>query len=174
VWLQTSWMIVMAGAELSRAVTEIDTFGYDPDYAKLGVALRRLLALRVMQCVVRSFAHGERAPTAADLSAKLEIPGPLVRQILAALHEADLVAENAAAGAPSYQPVRDVACYSVLSTVAAMERRGINDAPPGPEPDPGAGAAFAGALQQFAAALEHSPANRRLIDIGDGSPECRQ
>jgi len=88
IWLQLSWFIVLFGAEISYANQNVDTYEFEPDCHKASNHFKRILALRLTQLCVQDFQTSESPRTAEQLSAFLEIPVRLVRQVLSELAEA--------------------------------------------------------------------------------------
>ncbi len=111
-WLQMSWMIVLFGAELARADRCFESFGFHPDYTRLGEASLRLIALRIFQFLVRNFSLGEEAPSAEAIARAIEAPIDLVESLLRRLIGAGLVAEvtwgGSKSGGIAFQPARSV------------------------------------------------------------------
>jgi len=58
-WLQLSWLIVLAGAEISCIHQNADALEYGPDARQASHYFRRLLALRIVNHMSRNFARGE-------------------------------------------------------------------------------------------------------------------
>jgi membrane protein len=92
-WVWLSWLIVFAGAEVAFASQSLDTFRQEVLGADASQSARELLALRIMAEVVRRFVHGQRMPSAADLTAALQASGSLVNDITARLVELGLLVE---------------------------------------------------------------------------------
>ena len=160
-WVHVSWIIVLFGAELSFAYENSETYGYEPDYARLSETGRRLLGLRIMRLLVRNFAGAGPPLTAEAISIGLEIPHRLVRHLL---HE--LVATNLATvtarGPRAYQPTGDVDALTVKFVTDKLDAFRGSEMPPSGRKD---AVAFSDALDEFSRAVERLPANARLIDI---------
>ena len=93
VWLQTSWLVVLLGAEISFAEQNVDTYEFEPDIRKVSNHFKRILALRLTQLCVQDFQAGESPRTAEQFSEFLGIPIRLVRQVLSELTEARILSE---------------------------------------------------------------------------------
>ncbi len=160
-WVQVSWNIVLFGAELSFAYENAETFGYEPDYARLSEAVRRLLGLRVMRLLARNSATAGPPLTADEISLRLEIPHRLVRHLL---HE--LVAINLATvtarGRRAYEPAPGA---DVLTIKLVMDKLDAYRGTEMPASNQNDAVALSGALDEFSRAVERLPANARLIDI---------
>ncbi len=92
-WLQTSWTIVLFGAELAHADRHWETFGFQPDYGKVRGRARKTLALKLYRLLVQKFSAAEPSLSVDELAYTLEIPIRLTQDILADLITAGLVVE---------------------------------------------------------------------------------
>ena len=93
IWLQTSWLILLFGAEIAFAVQNVQTYEFEPDIAAISHSRKRLLSLMVAHLVVKRFCDAEPPLDAPGISRTLEIPIRLVRQILNDLAGANILSE---------------------------------------------------------------------------------
>ena len=131
VWLQTSWMIVLFGAEIAFARQNLETYEFEQDCLKASYKFKQLLTLYMLQLRNRSFMNAEPGWTADRFSHELDIPIRLVRQILHELVAAGLVAEGkerAAAGAV-FQPARCLHALTIKEIIGVLEERGVDTVP---------------------------------------------
>lgn len=164
IWMQVSWLIVLLGAVISYSVQNLDTLGLPVDAAKVSAEKRRLLSLVIARLVVRSFAEGDKAPTAPEIAARLGMPSPLARRILADLAAGGLLSITRVEEyeEPAYQPAFDIRRITVKTVLDALDRC-ISVEPAFP-----AGEDYRGlseTLAAFESAVEESPANKPLIDL---------
>ena len=133
VWLQTSWLVVLLGAEISFAAQNVDTYEFEPDCHKVSNHFKRILALRITQLCVQDFQASESPRTAEQFSASLEIPIRLVRQVLSDLTEARILSEvvTEAEKTPAYQPARATDTLTVAEVVNLLDESGTDTIPPG-------------------------------------------
>ncbi|MBL9126799.1 MAG: YihY family inner membrane protein [Verrucomicrobiales bacterium] len=82
---------------------------------------REFVALRVMIEAGRAFRRAEEAPSIADLSQRLEVPGELLSQIVRVLLRARLLVE-ASVGDTGLMPARPLEDIRVSDVVAALRR----------------------------------------------------
>ena len=130
-WLQLNCMIVLLGAEIAVAHEHHETYGYHPDYSRISLSSRKLLALRIFHLLVKRFSKGEKPLTLAQISHSLEIPVRLVRSLLHDLIGAGLVTETVAERGHdiAFQPGRTVENITVKVAIDAYEQHGEGPAP---------------------------------------------
>jgi membrane protein len=163
-WLQTSWIIVLAGAEISCIHQNADMLEYGPDARRASQFFRRLVALRIVNYMSRNFAAGEIPLTAAKISESLEIPRGLTAELLEHLAESGILIEAASRGRsePAYAPARDTDYLTVKFVVDALDRRGVDQIPVASTAEL---ERITQSLKAFDDAIEKSPENLRLKDI---------
>ena len=164
VWLNTSWLIVLFGAEIAFACQNVDTYELEPDFENVSPAAKRLLSLHMVHLLVKGFSESGKSWTDEEMSAELDVPIRLVRQILFELSAAGIVSrvqlddERALA----YQPARDPDDLTIHYVTRALERRGRNDLPRIQSEER---ERIATALRSFEELIRNSPANVRLGDM---------
>jgi len=163
-WLQLSWLIVLAGAEISCIHQHADALEFGPDSRRASHSFRRLLALRIVNHVSRKFATGEVPLTAAGVSESLEIPRGLTEELLEALAESGVLIEADRQGGDeaAYVPARDTDLLTVKFVMDALDRRGVDRIPVAATEEL---QRIEQSLKAFGEAIEKSPANLRLKDI---------
>ena len=93
-WLQTSWTIVLFGAEIVFAVQNVREYeGLPLDSLELGDQCRAAYALRIMRYCAVHFEYGISAPTEEEITKNLEIPLLGARQVLDDLIQAKLLSK---------------------------------------------------------------------------------
>ena len=163
-WLQVSWLILLAGAEIAHAHQAAESHEYRPDALAASPALRRLLALRVAGLLCRHFATGSAPLTLHAIREATGIPVLLLRQILDALALAGIVSAVPRPDGQEigYQPAVDTARLTLKSVTDALDRAGVNAIPTTQTAEL---RALAERLAAFDALVEASPANMLLRDI---------
>jgi membrane protein len=123
-WLQISWMIMLFGLEVAQANEHYETFGFHPDYGRIGSATRKLLVLRIYHLLVKKFAVGEKPLTLLEIARLLKIPVSFVREILSELSAKGLVVEIAKGTRKetSFQPGRTIEEITIKEVLDAYER----------------------------------------------------
>jgi membrane protein len=163
-WMQLSWLIVLAGAEISCIHQNMDMLEYGPDARRASQYFRRLLALRIVNFMSRSFATGDVPLTAARISDSLEVPRGLTAEILEDLSASGVLLEAANHGRDeaAYVPARDTDQLTVKFVMDALDRRGVDQIPVAMTEEL---ERIAQSLKAVGEAVEKSPANLRLKDI---------
>jgi len=164
VWLQTSWMIVLFGAEISFASQNLETYEFEPDCLKVSHRFKQLLSLYLLQILNRSFMKAESAWPSDRFAQELDIPVRLVRQILFDLTAAGLVVEVKEEGVlePAYQPGRCLHSLTIKDIIGLLEQRGVDTIPVVETPQLGK---LRAALQALERAVATSKDNVRLEEI---------
>jgi membrane protein len=131
IWFQTSWLIVLFGAEVSFAHQNVETYEFEPDCLSVSHSFKTLLSLLITQHIVQKFCAGEKPADAAQLSHVLDIPVRLVRQILYELGESGVLSEVRKNGDKelAYQPAVDIDKVTVKFVLDRLEHRGTADIP---------------------------------------------
>jgi membrane protein len=123
-WLQISWMIMLVGLEIAHANEHYETFGFHPDYARVGSASKKLLVLRIYHLLVKRFAAGEKPLTLPEIAHSLKIPVSFVREMLSDLSAKGLVVEIAKGTRKeaSFQPGRSIEEITVKEVLDAYDK----------------------------------------------------
>lgn len=163
-WLQVSWLIVLAGAEIANAHQHAEMLELETEAREASPALRRLLALWVAKLVCRNFLQGAEPLTAQALGEATQIPAPLLARLLADLTRGGVVAVGLGReGRPAgYLPATDPGRLTVAGVIQALDRLGTAEIPVARTPELEALSAAIGTLAEQA---ERSGANRPLAEI---------
>jgi membrane protein len=137
IWLQTSWLIVLYGAELSFAHQNETMFEYEPDCLNASEEFKKLLALRVAQVCVNRFATGLAPLSSEEIAAQLEMPLRLTNDLLDRLTKANLlnIVQGDDERTRHYQPARDIGDMTLQFVVREMEKAGTKDIPVAQTPE---------------------------------------
>jgi membrane protein len=162
--LQTSWMIVLFGAEIAYANEHYETFGFYPDYSRMSVSSKKLLMLRVFHLLTKKFSLGEKPLSVSQIAHTLEIPVRLVRQFLHELSEVGLVVETSKGitGEVAYQPGRSIENITVKLALDEYEKYGTTKIPDYQSDEAEKILKY---LKDISETIEKSPGNVRLKEI---------
>lgn len=163
-WLQTSWWIVLFGAELSFANQNVDTYEYEPDCLNVSPGYKRLLTLQIAHLLIKNFSNGDKPLTCAQISDQLNMPIRLVNHITFDLVQSGLMSETRTKADRefAYQPAHDINKMTIQSVLEALDQKGSDDIPVAKTEDH---RALSEALKKFKDAMQQSPANRLLKDL---------
>lgn len=127
VWMQSSWIIVLIGAELTYANQNIKRFEQEFESLKISYFQKRAIVLMIMQRISRNFSVGGTPLTAEEIATGLSIPVRLARDVLQDLNSVNLVSIVQEDGSDQrYQPALDINKLTVGYVFSRMDRRGTS------------------------------------------------
>ena len=132
VWLQTSWLILLFGAEVSFAYQNIDMYEYEHETEHMSHYNRRLLSILLLNHIAKRFKDGQPPQTSMELVEELRIPQRLLRSLLTNMVDCGLLSEVLADGNKSvaYQPAVDLGRLTLDSVEATLDEHGLTIEPP--------------------------------------------
>ncbi len=171
VWLQTSWLILLYGAEVSYAYQNVEAYEFEPDCANLSYAQRKLMLLSLATLIAKRFDCGGSSCSAAKMSEELDIPIILVHRLVQELLDSGVVSEttmhsngqssrNDSAGC--YQPAFDIAKMTISRVVRMWEEHGRHEVEFGNSEQV---QKISEKMQDLFALIEKSPENSLLKNI---------
>ncbi len=164
VWLQLSWRIVLFGAEVSFAHQNVDTYEFEPDCLNVSQFFRKLIALRVVNLLVKNFAKGKKPLRVADMSYELEAPVRLLRDILSELLKAEIVSEVKTEDDKvlAYHPGCDINLITIKYVLDKLDTAGSDNIPVVQTEEL---SKISDSLKAFSVLIEKSSDNLLLKDI---------
>ena len=129
VWLQSSWVVVLVGAELSFAHQNVENIENETHTGKLSAHQRKILSLMVMKRIVQRFQNGERPVKLAELAVDLNIPYRLLHEIIYVLIDCCIVSEvvTEIPNDTAYQPALDINKIDVAYILERIQKtKGID------------------------------------------------
>ena len=127
IWLQSSWSVVLLGAEITFANQNISRYEMESEALNISNYQKRALVLMIMHLIIRNFSLGEKPISAEFIAANLKIPVRLARDILQDLSSANLVSiihENEEKER-LYQPAIDINRLTVSYVFSRLDKKGI-------------------------------------------------
>jgi membrane protein len=92
VWMQSSWIVVLLGAEISFANQNLSRYELESEALNISATIKkRALMLMILHLIIRNFSLGEKPISSSYLAANLKIPVRLARDILQDLSSANIV-----------------------------------------------------------------------------------
>jgi len=171
VWLQTSWLILLYGAEISYAYQNIETYEFEPDCAKISYSQKKMMLLSIAYLVVKGFDCEGISCSLKKMSEQLDIPILLVQDLVRELVDSGIVSETQShigndaskdkAGI-CYQPAFDIAKMTITRVVQMWEKHGQHDVQFGKSD---AVQKISEKMQDLFAIIEKSPENSLLKNI---------
>jgi membrane protein len=126
IWLQSSWLVLLLGAELSFANQNVARYEFESEALNISHFQKRALMLLILNMITRNFTEGEKALSAENIAFTLKIPIRLARDILEDLKTAGLVSaihENQHVDW-LYQPAMDVNKLTVGFVLDRLDKKG--------------------------------------------------
>jgi membrane protein len=126
IWLQSSWTIVLLGAELSFANQNLSRYEFESEALNISNYQKRALVLMILNRIVRNFSMGERPLGAEKIAQSLKIPFRLVNDILQDLGNVGLVSEihENEQKERLYQPALDINKLTVSWVLSKLDKKG--------------------------------------------------
>jgi membrane protein len=123
IWLQSSWIVVLLGAEISFANQNISRYEMESEALNISNYQKRALVIMMMHMIIRNFSLGEKPISASYIAANLKVPVRLARDILQDLSSVNLISEihENEEKERLYQPALDINKL----TVSYVFRKGI-------------------------------------------------
>ncbi len=167
IWLQTSWAVLLYGAQIAYAWENLDGGKSGTlTWETASIRLKKILALRVVRICVQRFADKTAPVSDVELARMLSLPLQLVRQLLGVLTRSGLLNEvipvSAASARTGYAPAWDIECLTIMDVLDAVERVGGWEEGLGTSM---ACEAFEASFAEFETAARKSPGERKLKDI---------
>jgi membrane protein len=126
IWLQTSWIIVLIGAELTYANQNIRRYEQEFESLKISYFQKRALVLMIMKKVTKHFSAGEKPLSAEKIALALNIPVRLTNDILQDLNSIDLlsIVNGNNNSEQLFQPALDINKLTISYVFSRMDQEG--------------------------------------------------
>lgn len=164
IWLQLSWLIVLAGAEIAYAHQTLDLFEFDPECRKENGRSAKLTALSVACMVIRNFAAPAPPVTENQIAGAVSAPRTLVRKAIEDLAACGILCAVLQDGndEPAWQPARDTGALTITEVLFALDGK---DDSLNPEFRDGQWKTLSESLESFERLAEKAPANHLLKEL---------
>ena len=125
IWLQTSWAIVLFGAEIAFSWENTEALEtQNIEYSKISIRVRKLIILRIVHLCVSRFAKKELPASDMDIASEIKVPLKIVKVLLAKLIECNVLLEVNRPDSIGYVPASDIEGLTILDVLTAFEQRG--------------------------------------------------
>ncbi|MBO4303243.1 MAG: YihY/virulence factor BrkB family protein [Lentisphaeria bacterium] len=124
-WLNLSWNLILAGAQLTFSIQNVNEYELAPGDGTLSTAQRNAIALEFVNRILRNFEEGGEPFTEDTLSAACEVPIRSTRMILADLVKAHVLSEAVGCNDRMehyFQIARAADFLTPVNTIAALEK----------------------------------------------------
>ena len=128
IWLQTSWIIILLGAELSFANQNLAQYEQEAEALKISNFQKRSLSVMLMHKICSNFSEGIKPISAVELAENFNLPIRLVREMLENLHDVNLLSEivDDKEKETFYQPAIDINKITVGSVLSKLDKHGAD------------------------------------------------
>ena len=127
IWLQSSWIVVLLGAEISFANQNLSRYEMESEALNISNYQKRALIVMILHMIIRNFSLGEKPISASYIAANLKIPVRLARDILQDLSSVNIVSiihENEEKER-LYQPAIDINRLTVSFVFSRLDKKGV-------------------------------------------------
>ncbi len=124
IWLQSSWFLVLLGAEISFSVQNIKLKGTSILFEKLSISYQKKIALLLVHYLIDEFKEGRKAPHTEQISAKTSIPAQTVDYILSLLINAGIISKVIRNDKIAFQPATDINNIDFAMVLNAFDQSG--------------------------------------------------
>jgi membrane protein len=127
IWLQSSWIVVLLGAEISFANQNLSRYEMESEALNISNYQKRALVLMILHMIIRNFSMGEKPISASYIAANLKIPVRLARDILQDLSSANIVSiiHEHEEKERLYQPAIDINRLTVSFVFSRLDKKGV-------------------------------------------------
>jgi membrane protein len=127
VWMQSSWIVVLLGAELSFANQNVSRYEFESEALNISNYQKRALVLMIMHMIIHNFSMGEKPISAEYIAMTLKIPVRLARDILQDLSSVNLVSiiHEHEQKERLYQPGLDINKLTVSYVFSCLDKKGV-------------------------------------------------
>lgn len=129
IFLETCWIIILLGAELSFANQNVSRYEFESEALKISHYQKRTMVLLVMYLIIKSFDLGEKPLSSEEISRKLKIPVRLARDILEDLSGSGLVSVITEHEDKErlYQPALDINKLTISYVLSHLDKKGTHE-----------------------------------------------
>ncbi|MBE6209722.1 MAG: YihY/virulence factor BrkB family protein [Rikenellaceae bacterium] len=123
VFVQSSWMFILLGGELSYAIQNVQNFERDEEIQHIGVNTRKRIAVAIMAVIAKRYTSEPAGPSSAEeVANSLELPNRIATEMIFELESAGLLI--AAVGDnenTEYLPARDVHTLTIADVLHSLD-----------------------------------------------------
>lgn len=170
IWMQTSWMIVLFGAELSFANQNVDRYVFESETKNISVRHKQKITLLVLHSIAKRFEQGEDPMTTDDICSIHQIPIRLANEIIQDLLDAKLIVKLEHEGKEDlkFHPAKDITEYNIYRLKKTLDFKGNEDIP---VLETEAWDAIVKTFESFDNVCDTHPDNKNITQIASDKPK---
>lgn len=129
IWLNSSWMIVLFGAELSYATQNVKNYEYEFDANNISYSYKKQVYLLIAHYVVQKFKHHQKSPSIEEIAFHLKLPVRLVKDSVNFLLDCHVLVEvvTGAHHEVGYHPAFDIHEMTLALLLKRIESHGSSE-----------------------------------------------
>jgi membrane protein len=126
IWMQFSWLVVLAGAELAFSLQNSGQYEYETELTNLALQNRKILSLLVANCIFKNFEEGNEPLDIKQIASIIKIPSKICSNIVSRLIESKLICEiySEKQKIIRYQPMYDIHKITIQDLFDKIEQSG--------------------------------------------------
>ncbi|MCB0731760.1 MAG: YihY/virulence factor BrkB family protein [Ignavibacteriae bacterium] len=126
IWLQTSWLIFLFGAEISYSVQNIVNHEFEADSKNINISQKRLISLAIAKLVAKNFQKGNNPITSEEIAHNLGVPIVLTKNLIREFIDTGLFSKiyDEKLKINYFQPAKDIKLFTVKYVIDALENKG--------------------------------------------------
>lgn len=131
VWIQTGWLIVLFGCEISFFIQHYETYKHHEKFSGLCFSLKKVLALQITHAIVQRFAKAQKPLSLAEIAALFNLPVAVVHATLTSLTKCNILVEIKSEFEDDslFQPAQDIDLLTVYAVISSLENQGVTSVP---------------------------------------------
>ncbi len=130
IWMQSSWLVILFGAEVAFAVENVNSYEFEADTKSLSPKYKKVVALAISHNVIKRFEQGLSPSHSLQMSVDLKLPVRLVNEVVHALINARIIIEVNAVNDEDdggLIPAVDINKLTSFDIISRLETTGVSD-----------------------------------------------
>lgn len=124
-WLQTSWIIVLFGSEISYAIQNIDNYESNIKAEGFSLRFKKKVALASCMVIIDNFKNGKKPLDLNELNEQVKVPVQLLQEVLDTLQSCEVLSVTTKdEDVEAYQPAVDIQLLTVKYILNRFENYG--------------------------------------------------
>ncbi|MDH5366742.1 MAG: YihY/virulence factor BrkB family protein [Cyclobacteriaceae bacterium] len=125
IWLQSSWIIVLYGSEISYSIQNVNNYESNMRAEGFSMKFKKKVALATSLVIIKNFKEGMPALSIEDIIEKIKVPNKMLQEVLDSLIGCNIIAETSKDDDNRrYQPAIDTDILTVHFILSKFENYG--------------------------------------------------